>query len=607
MSRQQPAKQWFNSIHRLTEQLVAISTISPDVQGESECADLILTLLTEGDVSLEPHLWPTDDGQRHNVACLLHGCHPANRGQTIILLGHYDTVGIEEFRTIDPNAYDVVAFSSAQIRTRLKRKAQLPPAVQHDLQEQWCPQSQPEPVWMFGRGTLDMKSGLAALIAVMRQLWCERSQLAGNILFLACPDEENESAGILSAIAHLVRWREKYDLIYLGVINADYTAPRSNNDAERYIYTGTIGKLLPAFYILGDPTHVGEPFRGIDAGQIAATLLNRIHLNPNFSDTWSDDVGGGEELTPPPTVLRIRDLKRGYNVQTSAEAFVYINWLTYTQSPQTVLDLLIHEAKQALCDVFHYRADAFTRFVGKEPQPEPYDVQVLTFADLVTRFRVLRGWTIAPSDPRNDPFEMWLQRYINRIHEDVGGHPGKEWFLKTRLSNRFDSREFSRLIVFELIRELGLQGPAIVLFFAPPYYPHIRPQNNRITTAIKTILTQLDDKEESPLSQKFYAAVPQPAATPIALRGYYPYISDLSFVWLDDTVAPQLDSLRDNMPLFRRGYWLDFEAMTRLNCSVVSIGPFGKDAHGLYERVHMPYSFEVVPQLIYETIYEAFK
>jgi arginine utilization protein RocB len=44
------------------------------------------------------------------------------------------------------------------------------------------------------------------------------------------------------------------------------------------------------------------------------------------------------------------------------------------------------------------------------------------------------------------------------------------------------------------------------------------------------------------------------------------------------------------------------EDIRALNCPVVNIGPFGRDAHGLYERVHEPYSFDVVPQIIFETI-----
>jgi arginine utilization protein RocB len=56
-------------------------------------------------------------------------------------------------------------------------------------------------------------------------------------------------------------------------------------------------------------------------------------------------------------------------------------------------------------------------------------------------------------------------------------------------------------------------------------------------------------------------------------------------------------------------YSLDSNKLTEikaLNCPVINIGPFGRDAHGLYERVYMPYSFETAPQIIFETIKNCF-
>ena len=350
------AQAWPAEIRRITEALVAISSISPDMDGENRCANQLAAFLNEG-TALDPQLWPTGDG-RHNVACLLRGEHPANQGSTLILMGHYDTVGIDEFRAIDPPGGGSIALRPADLKAALLERGDFP----EDDPSQW----------MVGRGVLDMKSGLATLIVVLRALWHERSQLAGNLLLLACPDEENQSAGILSALPRLVTLRDEQQLEYSGLLNADYTAPRGDDPDARYVYSGTVGKLLPSFYIIGDPTHVGEPFRGVDANQLAAELVRRVNLNVTLSDHWPGDEQQSAEWAVPPMTLGLRDLKPGYNVQTAAEAFVYVNWLTHTRSPATALQLMMGEARAAIGETLRRRDQQYAQFAGDEPTPPAY-------------------------------------------------------------------------------------------------------------------------------------------------------------------------------------------------------------------------------------------
>ena len=47
---------------------------------------------------------------------------------------------------------------------------------------------------------------------------------------------------------------------------------------------GTVGKLMPTFYVVGKETHVGESFKGLDPNQITAQIISRINLNPEFCD-----------------------------------------------------------------------------------------------------------------------------------------------------------------------------------------------------------------------------------------------------------------------------------------------------------------------------------
>jgi arginine deiminase len=575
---------WYVPVKSMTERLMAVSTISPDIDGENRCADLIVQLLTEPDAEgwsppLQPLRWRTPDG-RHNVACLLRGAHPSHSNDTLILMAHYDVVGVDEFKSIDPTGTGEIAFDPLRLREALENALPQGAAADalRDLRETWRFNGQELPVWMFGRGSVDMKSGVAIHICLMRAFAKTPELLAGNLLFLTSPDEENESAGILSALPHLITLRDDQRLRYIGVINDDYTAPRTGDERERYVYTGVVGKLLPSFYILGDPTHVGEPFRGIDANGIAAELVRRLNLNPRLSDSYPAGSDAPLEVAVPPVTLKLRDLKPSYNVQTSAEAFIYINWLTYSISPQTALELLHVEATEALKSVFAERDARFQDFRGKQPNPKQYVPLVITFGDLCQRVRQKRGWF---GEGGLAAFHDWFDALVRGIAGE-GSIPAA--------THKGDAREISQQVVARLAAEAELSGPAVVLFFSPPYYPHIQPQEGALFDAIASVLS------EDSLNADGW----------IQLRGFYPYIADISYLQLDPTVQAHLPALIDNMPLYGHGYQLDFASMSALNCPVCNIGMWGKDAHGLYERVHMPYSFRIVPQVIYQTILQTF-
>ncbi len=52
--------------------------------------------------------------------------------------------------------------------------------------------------WLFGRGIMDMKAGLAMQLAVLSEL--SEKGFDGNLLLVSVPDEERNSDGMLSVI-----------------------------------------------------------------------------------------------------------------------------------------------------------------------------------------------------------------------------------------------------------------------------------------------------------------------------------------------------------------------------------------------------------------------
>ena len=64
--------------------------------------------------------------------------------------------------------------------------------------------------------------------------------------------------------------------------------------------------------------------------------------------------------------------------------------------------------------------------------------------------------------------------------------------------------------------------------------------------------------------------------------------------------ADALAALRVNMPAWRVRWPIGAAAASAL--AVINIGPWGRDYHQRTERVHEPYSFGVVPELLWRVV-----
>jgi arginine utilization protein RocB len=185
---------------------------------------------------------------------------------------------------------------------------------------------------MFGRGSFDMKSGVVAQIAVMGALARAKGTLPGNVVMVTTYDEEVESAGTIGVIEKLVQLREAHNLEYVGVINSDYTAPREPGDDNRYIYRGTIGKLLACFYVRGCETHVGEAFRGLDANLIASNLIQETNLNVELCDEADGEI-------TVPSVTQKQMVALAGRALSSANHRRVVQWGEYSRRQNSAMSL----------------------------------------------------------------------------------------------------------------------------------------------------------------------------------------------------------------------------------------------------------------------------
>lgn len=546
------ANEWYDDVRRWTERLVRINSVSPGA-GEIACAREILAMLTEdgyGDAYTESGLDPVagDRYERVNAYAFIKGTTP----RTIVLLGHFDTV-----ETGDYGPLEHWARQPDELWAHRHELAAFTPGLADDLA------AHPDD-WMLGRGSIDMKSGVAANIAIVRHLAARNRQqpLPLSIVFLATPDEENESAGVLQAVRFLLGLRANHGLDYLGAINTDYTAARYTGDPHRYIYTGVIGKLLPSFLVVGRESHVGEPFSGVDANLLASSLINDFSMNPDLCD----HVRG--QSTPPPVTLHATDLKAHYDVQLPFAAYFYLNALTFSSTPDQLLDALRKRATVALTQTLARIDTAERDWIATQantnwqPRATPRTGDVLTWQEL-------RAGCVARLG--EDAVAMALDNAWQRLPEGI------------------DSRERSMRLTHTLWTLSQREGPAIVLYYSPPYYPHIAAAPCPLHDAVAKVAKSHTDLR-------------------LSVEEFYPFISDMSYLQLDTTV--DVTALTANMPVWRNDsaqshsddYTLPLADIAALGLPVVNVGPYGAGAHQRGERVLMSYSFETLPQLLLETI-----
>ncbi len=542
---------WFDTVSDLTWRLVAIRSVSPG-EGENEVARGVIQMLTEGgleeaytSIGLDPIVG--DATGRHNAYAWLRG----QSARTVVLLGHIDTVDTTDYGQLEAYACDPDALDR-----RIEKLAALTPDLADDLL------AHPGD-WAFGRGILDMKSGDAANIAVMRRLAAlhRTGELPLSIVLLACPDEENESAGVFQAVRFLLRLREEHGLDYVGCINTDYTTYRHPGDPNRYVYTGSIGKLLPTFLVVGQESHVGDPFNGVDANLLAAELIQDFSMNPELCDF----VRG--QVTPPPVTLKSTDLKVRYNVQIPFAAYFYLNVLTFDTGPGALLDRLCERSRVALRHTLS-RIDAAERAWRQPledaptPRQEPRTGAVLTYAELYATA-------------------------VEKVGLDlVTAELDAEW---SRRPADLDKRERCLHLVWRLWTLSGGHGPAVILYYSPPYYPSVPAVASPLHEAVAGVA----------------AAHPE---LKLKVAEYYPFLSDMSYLRLKPDT--DLTALTVNMPIWQDradqprpgAYSLPLAGIAALDLPVINIGPYGAGAHQRGERVLASYSFGVLPQIIYETI-----
>lgn len=535
-------------IEEITRRLTSCFSVS-ETDGEAKMGDIIYEMLAENPYfqahpeNLRRLPIAGDPWGRISVLALMRG-EKRPSSKAVVTIGHFDTVGISDYGALAPYA------NRPDLLREKLRALELPENVRADLESD---------DYLFGRGTFDMKSGDAVLIELLEELAGQVSELEGNILFGAVCDEECNSRGMLRFVPELERLQREEGLDFLALLDTDCMTAEYEGDPNRYLYTGTVGKIMPTFYVVGKETHAGEAFKGLDPNLLAAALTEKIDMNPEFCDVTDD------EATLPPVSLQLRDQKTEYSTQIAKTSIVFFNYVTHYSEPNAILARMTNAAQEcfeATVALLNERYKAFCAHIGRTFESLPWKARVLPYQALYEAVRAEQGET------------------LDRLIQEKCA----EWLADSSLDT---CARTTKLV--EFVHGLWSdQNPVIIVYFTPPYYPHVH-------------ATGANEKERRLLAAVDRAMVQEGRGYQMKRRNFFPCISDLSYAAAPDD-PEALSAVSQNTPGFGTLYQLPLDALKKLKIPVSMIGTYGYDAHKYTERLEKAYSFETMPDILRSVI-----
>jgi len=521
----------------LTKELIGIPSVTltrsgagrggpgtePARWNEAKLAEWIGAWFGERGISCELEEIP--DG-RKNVFAFLPGASP----KTVVLMGHIDTV--------PPSPGQVAG-----------------PAGGRDDGH------------LFGRGALDMKSGIAVAMKLMESWKGGPDPLPVSVLFLATCDEEVESRGVLAALqllrevkggtsARASRLTGGGPRELLGVVNVDYTTERFPGDPDVHAWNGTIGKLLAGVYVRGYQTHAGEYFRGFHAIGLLSRLIAAIDGNAGLT-------GGA----PPPVTLKVSDAKEEYNVMTSPAGWAYFNIFSTGDTPSRTMGNLKTLADRVIGE---YLADlnrsyeAYSAAANLPGGGLMWETSVTTYAEV-----------FAASVARAGKEKVEAMKREVFSSEEAGDVREKSFRLLERLLSLLEDRD-----------------PLVVLMFLPPFYPYVAPDRGLLSTSLDAAVRTTGVRQEGK------GTGPATPDVTVTVEEFYPYISDMSYLRVGPEIRKTVGELISQMPAWGMGYELDFDAIAGVDLPVINVGPYGFGAHQAEERVERTFTFGTLPRLL---------
>lgn len=481
-----------------------------------------------------------DSRPLHAVAARMMAEVPTKK--TVVFVAHYDVVEVGVYGDLSEWAFD-----TKELERRFKPEDFTGRAREDFLSGNF----------IFGRGTMDMKCGLALEMELLRDYDADRKMFDINVIVLAVPDEENTACGMRGAAKYLAALKKTEGLEFIAGLNTEPSDPGLPDAENQLIFMGSIGKLLPTFYCMGLEAHVGNYYRGLSATLLSSHVVCEAEAAPELADPCRG------KCQPSWTCLYHKTLEEGYAVTVPSRSVAYFNAFTTTKTPAIIMSEMKTIAERALDAAKNQlkRSHAAIAQMGYEPPiRDQSDARAFSFGEIFDMAATQYGGDTAV-----------LQKHIGD-------------FLKGLPDS--DIRDLGISVLGELIRIAEVSPPFIAVGFLPPYLPAItslngEPKANVLVRTAERVIQEAKERYD----------------TVVDIAEFFAGLSDLSYMGFagrHEDVAP----MAKNCPGWGKLYSVPIDELIEIDMPVMNIGTCGYDAHRKAERADRRYSLEILPELI---------
>ncbi|MEG3066341.1 M20/M25/M40 family metallo-hydrolase [Acetomicrobium sp.] len=530
-------------IYRQLMELVRIPSVTGS-EDEIEIARFIYESLAKENYFKEhpSHLAlvPGPDGKRISVVAMVRST--ADVSDTVLFIGHFDVVGAEVYGELANKAFDPEALG------RSLRCRPMDQQAKEDLESG---------NWIFGRGVMDMKCGVAIELDLLKEFARDPSLFDVNAAVALVFDEEGSSQGMLSVLPFLVQLAEREELRYIGAVNTEPTDAGLPGAPGPGYFLSTMGKALVMVYVVGEEAHGGSYYRGLSAALVQDFINLELEAHPELRDSSANSV------TIPPFVLYCEcRRKESYSITIPHMSMAYYNVFTVSRSPSDVLKMFKEAASKGAKKALEYLGASYKAMknFGYTGAVKRYDeVCILSYEEL--RRQASRNY---PGD-----FEIAEREMISNLKS-----PDK------------DLREQGINLAEWMIPWRDQQGPVVIVGFLPPFMPH-RSSYGRTETEVH--FRRAVESTVSYAETTFGRHLQECPA--------FGGLCDLSYIGCQVNEGER-QILENNIPGWGMLYSLPFESMGRLNMPIINLGPLGRGAHTWAERLERDYALRELPQLL---------